>query len=61
MRGNEGGELVLAVQARNQFKNRFRRMSVEVSRGLIGQQQLRTGDERAGQSHPLLLSARKLA
>ena len=60
MRSNEGGELVLAVQPRNQIENRFRCLAVEISRGLIRQQQLGAGDERAGQSHPLLLSARKL-
>jgi hypothetical protein len=58
VRSNEGGELVLAMESRNQSKNRFRRMSVEIARGLIGQQQLGTGDERPGQSHPLLLAAR---
>ncbi len=61
MRSNEGGELVLAMQSRNQFENRFRCVSVKVSRRLIRQQQLGTGDERAGQSYALLLSARKLA
>ena len=42
-------------------ENRFGRLSVKIARRLIGQQELGTGDERAGQSHPLLLSARKLA
>jgi hypothetical protein len=49
------------MQSRNQFENRFRRLSVEIPGRLIGQQQLRTGNERSGQSHPLLLAARKLS
>ena len=52
---------MLAMKSRNQIKNRFRCPSVQVPRRLIGQQELRPGDERAGQRHPLLLSARKFA
>ena len=48
-------------KSRNQIKNRFRCLAVEVPRRLIGQQQLRPSDERPGQSHPLLLSAGKFA
>ena len=61
MRSNEGGELVLAMQARNQRENRFRRLAIQVAGGFIRQQQLGSSDECAGQSHPLLLSAGKLA
>src|SRR5271170_8351564 len=60
VRSDEGGELVLAMQSSDQFKNRFRRVSVKVARGLIGQQKLGTRDERACQSHALLLAAGKL-
>ena len=61
VRSDEGGQLVLAVQTRNQSENRFRRLSVEVAGRLIGQQQLGTGNERSCQSYPLLLTAGKLA
>ena len=37
---DEGGQLVLAMQSRNQPENRFRRLAVEVARRLIRQQQL---------------------
>ena len=55
----EGGELVLAMESRNQCEYGFRSLSVQVSRGLIGEQKLRTANERTGQSHPLLLTAGK--
>jgi hypothetical protein len=52
---------MLAMQARNQSENRFGGLAVEISRGLIGQQKLGAGDERAGQSYTLLLAAGKFA
>ena len=58
---DERGELVLAMQARDQFENRFRRLPVQVAGRLIRQQQPWTGNERPRQSYPLLLSARKLS
>jgi len=57
MRGDEGGKLMLAMEPRDQSENRFRRLSVQVPRGLVGQQQLRTGDEGAGKCDSLLLTA----
>lgn len=52
---------MLAVQPRNQAENSFRRLSVQVTRWFIGQQQLGPGDERTGQRNPLLLAARELS
>ena len=36
-------------------------IAVEISGGLVGEQQLRSGDEGAGDRHALLLAARQLA
>ena len=52
---------MLAMESRDQRENGFRRMSVKVPGGLIRQQQFRSGDERPGQSHALLLPAGKLS
>jgi hypothetical protein len=61
VRSDEGGELVLAMEPSDQIENRFRRVPVQITGWLIGQQQLGAGDERAGQRNSLLLSARKLS
>jgi hypothetical protein len=60
MRGDEGGKLVLAMESRNQGENRFRSLSVQVSRRLISEQKLGTSDQRTGQSNSLLLTTGKL-
>ena len=52
---------MLAMKSRYQCKNGFRGLTVQVSRGLIGQQKPGTGDERPGQSHSLLLTTGKLS
>ena len=44
--GNERGQLVIAMEPGNQFKNRVRCTVVEVSGGLIRQQKLGPCDER---------------
>jgi hypothetical protein len=49
MRGDYRGQLVLAVQSRYQIKDQFGGAAVEVAGRLIGQQDLRLGNERAGQ------------
>ena len=59
--GDQGGQLVLPVQSRDQFKNQFSGASVEIAGRLIGQQHLRLGDERPRQRQPLLLASGKLA
>ena len=58
---DERGKLVLAMQPGDQFKYRLSGPAVEVAGRLIRQQELRPGDERAGQSHALLLSAGKFS
>ena len=52
---------MLAVQAGDQLKDRFSSAAVEIAGRLIGQQDLRLGDERPGQGQPLLLASGKLA
>lgn len=52
---------MLAVQSRNQSENSFRRLSVQVSGRLIGEQQLGPGNKRTGERNPLLLAARELS
>jgi len=59
--GDYRGQLVLPVQPRDQFKNQFAGAPVEIAGRLIGQQELRLGDERPCQRQPLLLAAGKLA
>jgi len=59
--GDYGGQTVLLVQSRNQFKNQLAGVSVEVARRLIRQQDLGLGDERASEGETLLLAAGKLA
>ncbi len=39
----------------------FAQIGVEVGQGLVEQQRFRLDDQRAGQRHPLLLSARQFA
>src|SRR5581483_7846920 len=59
MCGNERGELMLAMKPRNDSGNRFRRLTVQVPRRLISEQQLGPGDECPGQRHELLSTAGK--
>jgi len=61
VRHDEGGKLVLAMEPLNQSENGFCRAVVQVTRGLVGQQYLRSCHERPGQGHTLLLPARQLA
>ena len=61
MGGDYRCQLVVAVQSCDQFKNQFAGAPVEIARRLIGQQQLRLGNERPCQRQPLLLAAGKLA
>ena len=58
---NERGQLVVAMQPGDQFENGLGGPAIQVTGGLIGQQELRLGDERTGQSHTLLLAAGKLS
>ena len=50
---------MLAVKSRNESENSFRRLTVQVSRRLIGEQQLGPGDECSSQRHALLFTAGK--
>jgi len=52
---------MLAMQSRDQLKNQFPGAAVEIAGRLIGQQDLRLGDERPCQRQPLLLAAGKLS
>ena len=61
VRGNQRSQLVLSVQASDQFKNQFTGAPVEIAGRLIGQQDLRLGDERPCQRQPLLLASGKFA
>ncbi len=58
---DQGSQLMLPVQPRDQFKNQFPGAPIEIAGRLIGQQHLRLSDERPRQRQPLLLAARKLA
>jgi len=52
---------MVAMQPGDQFKDRFRRIPVEIAGRFIRQQQLGAGDECPRQSHPLLLAPRELS
>jgi len=52
---------MLAVQARNQFKNHLAGTAIEIAGRLISQQQLGLRDEGPCQRQPLLLAAGKLS
>jgi hypothetical protein len=58
---NNRGQLILAVQPGDQLKNDVSGAVVQVSSRLIGQQDLRLGDERPSQSRTLLLTSGKLS
>ena len=49
VRRDQRRQLMLAMQARDQFKNHFRRASIEIAGRLIRQQKLRLGDQRPSQ------------
>src|SRR5215831_8932107 len=61
VRGDEEREPTLSGQAQEQIENHLARLRIEVAGRLIGQDELRPVDERAGHRHPLLLAARQLA
>jgi len=54
------GELVRAMQICQEFENHFPGPEIEVARGFIGKQNLRTAHQRPGQHDALLLSTGKL-
>src|SRR5207245_116256 len=56
MGGNERGELVVAVQTRNQLKYCIGGAAVQITGGLVGQQNLRPSDKRPCQRRPLLFA-----
>ncbi len=51
---------VLSVQAAQHGQNIFGCRGIEVSGGLVSQNQVRIGDDRTCDRHPLLLAAGKL-
>ena len=55
---DQGARLVSPSQ--KAFDRGFRRVSIELTRGLVGEQQARGGYDRAGQRHPLRLTAGNL-
>jgi hypothetical protein len=59
--GDEGRQLMIAMQPRDQLEDRFRCAGIEISGGLVGQQDFRLSDERSGQGDALLFTARKLS
>ncbi len=59
--GDQRGELVLAVQSRDQLKNQFSGAAIEVAGRLVSQQYLRLRNERPCQRQPLLLATGKFA
>ena len=52
---------MLMVQSSKKRKDELRGRAIEIARRLIGEKDLRTGDQSAGQSQALLFSAGKLA
>ena len=52
---------MLAVQSSKKRKDQFGGRAVKIARRLIGEKDLRTGDQSTGQGQALLLSARELA
>ena len=59
--GDEHDRAAGAVEVVEQVEDVGGRRRVEVAGRLVGQQQRRFGDQRAGDRHPLLLAARQLA
>lgn len=52
--------MVLVDRVHHQIHHIHRGLGVQVSRGLVGQDQLRLRHKGAGDAHPLLLAARHL-
>ena len=52
---------MFAVQSCNQSKDNLGRAAIQIARRLVGQKELRPGDQRPGQSQALLFTAGKLA
>lgn len=50
----------LAIEAKNEFRHRGRRLAIEVAGGLIAKQDFRRVDKRPRQGHALLFTTRKL-
>src|ERR1035437_3460785 len=61
VRHHDRGEAVTLVQPLDQIKDAVGGVLVQVAGGLVGQEQARIVDQRAGQCHALLLAARELA
>ena len=61
VRRNQRGQLVLAMQSRDQVENQVSGASIEIAGRLIGQKHSRLRDERACQGEPLLLAAGQFA
>ena len=53
------GHALLLVQSFQQFHHLYRSLRVESARRLVGQDNLRTRNQRPGNGHPLALSARE--
>jgi len=61
VRGNQRSELMVVMKARNQCKNCFGGVAIEIPGGFVGQQDLRLGDQCPSQSHALLFATGKFS
>ena len=57
---HQGGAAFL-IQFKEQISNTLARVAVQIACGFIGKQHVGVGGKCAGDSHPLLLTARQLA
>ena len=60
VRGDERGSVLITGKAPEQFQDRVAGAGIEISRGLIGQQNFWRIDQRASDGHSLHLSTGKL-
>ncbi len=60
VRDQDQGGAQFAIELEQQFADRFRSVVVQIAGGLVGQQQPRAVNQRAGDGDTLLLATRKL-
>ena len=56
MRGDKGGDPLIATDRQKLIEDMTRSLGIEVAGGLVGQQQMRTIGQRAGDGDALLLA-----
>src|SRR5258707_14009927 len=54
---DEGSEPVLSMEPLDQIKNHFRGTIVQITRGFVSHKNPRSGNQRPGQSYPLLFAS----